>query len=527
MAYAEKRGRKWRVKYKCSASREASRSGFQTKASALNWGRDQEAAARAGKWADPGGGKLAVEAWITRWLRLQDVGISTQAKNEYLLRRFILPRWGVCLVNTLTSADIIEWENELPSREGISGRTAHEARSLFCTILGDAATHQPPLIPYNPALRPRNRGRRTGRRIDRSPPRKWVTPLQALLLAERTALLSGVSDDFLLIVTIAYTGLRWGEAIGLERDHLHHDHINVEWQLREINGAFHRLPPKDDSYRSTNWEPLIPVDLPVFLAELLTVHMNSRPRQRCACASIHGGSGSYVFTSRNGAHERRSNYARRVFRPAADGYYLPRSGRVGNLVVVDTATWPGRPIARWPPAQPGTAFSPPKGRGIQQIDPRTSLAAWLPIQPGLVPHGLRHSLKTWMTEDGIREILQARRLGHQVPGMQGVYTHVSAAMRAELKAALQARWEDSLRARAALAPHSPVSLLDDLLEPLRRQAALARLPRWEPGPGQRRGSVGNEALRASGARDDGVGYEWSPHWPARLAPVRTGPRPGV
>ena len=100
-------------------------------------------------------------------------------------------------------------------------------------------------------------------------------------------------------------------------------------------------------------------------------------------------------------------------------------------------------IARWPPAQPGTAFSPPKGRGIQQIDPRTSLAAWLPIQPGLVPHGLRHSLKTWMTEDGIREILQARRLGHQVPGMQGVYTHVSAAMREELKAALQARWENS------------------------------------------------------------------------------------
>lgn len=86
-----------------------------------------------------------------------------------------------------------------------------------------------------------------------------------------------------------------------------------------------------------------------------------------------------------------------------------------------------------------------------------------------------------MNEDGIREILQARRLGHQVPGMQGIYTHVSAAMREELQMALQARWEKSLRAHAALAPHSPVSLLDDLLEPLRRRAVFDRLPRWEPG----------------------------------------------
>jgi hypothetical protein len=34
--------------------------------------------------------------------------------------------------------------------------------------------------------------------------------------------------------------------------------------------------------------------------------------------------------------------------------------------------------------------------------------------------------------------------------------------------ALQARWEDSLRARAAIRPHSPVPQLDELLAPHRR-----------------------------------------------------------
>jgi hypothetical protein len=47
--------------------------------------------------------------------------------------------------------------------------------------------------------------------------------------------------------------------------------------------------------------------------------------------------------------------------------------------------------------------------------------------------------------------------------MRGLYAHASDRMRDERKAALQARWEDSLRARAAIASHSPVPLLDKLL----------------------------------------------------------------
>ena len=65
-----------------------------------------------------------------------------------------------------------------------------------------------------------------------------------------------------MLVTIGYTGMRWGETIGLERDLLRPSLINVEWQLREVSGRFHRLPPKDDSYRSTNVEPLTPVHIP-------------------------------------------------------------------------------------------------------------------------------------------------------------------------------------------------------------------------------------------------------------------------
>ncbi len=210
MAYAEKRGKgptPWRVKYKLPSGMDASESGFKTKAAALAWARDQEARIREGRWADPNAGNITVSEWIDRWLAMQDVGVSTEANGEYLIRRFVRPMWGAGPLYSLRTEEITRWENSLPARAGISRRTARDARSLLCTILGDAAAAKPPLIPCNPALRPRNRGRRTGRKLDRAPQRVWATSSQALLIAERAALLSGRDDDFTMIVTIGYTGL--------------------------------------------------------------------------------------------------------------------------------------------------------------------------------------------------------------------------------------------------------------------------------------------------------------------------------
>jgi hypothetical protein len=215
-----------------------------------------------------------------------------------------------------------------------------------------------------------------------------------------------------------------------------------------------------------------------------------------------------VFLGPDGGHHRNSNYARRVFRPACDGRHPPANRKPGRPVIADTTAWPGIPVASWPPAMPGKPFAPPSGRGTPRLvstegtgrcpscghavglrlygktvahktgtghcpgggQPPAEdapLACWLPVKDRLTPHGLRHSHKTWMAEDGIPEIPAEQRLGHQVPGMRGLYAHASQRMRDELTAFLQARWEESLRERAALDPYSPVPLLDSLLAPLR------------------------------------------------------------
>src|SRR5215472_15945879 len=142
---------------------------------------------------------------------------------------------------------------------------------------------------------------------------------------------------------------------------------------------------------------------------MITSQTRNHPHQPCACVSHHGGSGRYAFLGPDGGHYRRSNYARRVFRPACDGRHEAAAGCAARLVIADATVWPGVPVAVWPAAEPhtgpgaDTGYQPPRGRGIRAVPEDARLVCWLPIKPGLTPHGLRHSHKTWMVEDGIPE----------------------------------------------------------------------------------------------------------------------------
>lgn len=174
-------------------------------------------------------------------------------------------------------------------------------------------------------------------------------------------------------------------------------------------------------------------------------------------------------------------------------------------VLVDfSAPWPGVPLSPWPPAILGERYIPPTGRGIPRLagkggsgrcpgcnhtiqlrqdgtlirhkkgaercagsgkqpnDP-VPLASWLPLRFGLTPHGLRHGHQTWLDDLGVRYVLQSERMGHEVPGMRGVYSHITPRMRAELRESLQQLWETSLQERARFAGRSSVAVLDGLL----------------------------------------------------------------
>jgi hypothetical protein len=114
------------------------------------------------------------------------------------------------------------------------------------------------------------------RRGEDRPEKAVTTALGVLLLAERAALLSGRDDEFVAVVLMGFTGMRWGELVGLEPGFVRQASVRVEWQLYELDsGELHRCPPKDGSYRT--------IDTPGWLSSMLSEHIALAAPKPCGC----------------------------------------------------------------------------------------------------------------------------------------------------------------------------------------------------------------------------------------------------
>jgi integrase len=255
----------------------------------------------------------------------------------------------------------------------LAARSAADVLMVLSLVLSEAVEDR--RIGHNPCR---------GVRITAGPrpERPHASPAQVMAIAARMTR----RIDQILVITAAYTGLRWGELAGLHRDNLHLDqaviHVHPDvGALHEVGGKLFLGPPKTaDSVRD--------IHLPAFLVDLLTDLLASHRHPM-------------VFPGARGGYQRRSNFNRRAWTPAAGG-------------------------------------SPQ--RGIP------------PVLAGMHFHDLRHTHKTWLIEDGIPEIAQARRLGHRLGGVRGIYSHVTPAMRQRLTQALQQRWETTQPTRPAADP---------------------------------------------------------------------------
>jgi hypothetical protein len=114
-----------------------------------------------------------------------------------------------------------------------------------------------------------------------------------------------------LVITAGWTGCRWGELAGLQRDRA--DLARGVIRIDRVDGCLHESshgqwlgPPKTFSSART-------IQLPPFLVDLLRKHLACHPSQ-------------FVFTAPHGGWLRRSDFNRRFFRPAVEGD--PRRGLV-------------------------------------------------------------------------------------------------------------------------------------------------------------------------------------------------------
>ncbi|MGX7829029.1 tyrosine-type recombinase/integrase [Actinokineospora sp. 24-640] len=380
MAYVEPSGPDtWRVRYRKPDGTLGSIPGYTSKPSAEAKAEEINVDQRRGQFIDPDAGKTRLQAWAEAWFDALDVSPNTERQYRSLWRNHLHPDWGHQPLAGITNLTIHAWA-KTKRGDGYAPTTVTTMVKILSMMLTDAADER--LIHANP-YRPKRRGRR-----HHTPTRERVhtTPDRALRIALHAYHLTGAWAAA-LIITAAWTGARWGELLGLQRHNLHLPTTGTgrmiidpdHGALLEIDGKFQLGPPKTAESART-------VSLPPFLTQLLRHHLTTHHHP-------------HVFITTTGEHPRRSNFSRRVMRPAADG--------TGH----HPTNWPRLP----------------------------------PIEPGLTFHGLRHSHKTWLIADLIPDIAQAKRLGHRLPDkIEHIYSHVAPEIETRLLTTLQQRWHNAL-----------------------------------------------------------------------------------
>jgi integrase len=289
MAWVERHGSGFRIRYRLPDGTLTSETGFESRADAVDRAADVESEQRTGTFVDPRLAQTGAGEWIRQWSDAHDVSAGTWAKYDSHLRNHILPRFGEMTLGEVNRLSVKAWVKAL--RRSLAEPTVKDVVTLLSMILGEAVEEG--LIGANPCRRLRVN---TGDREERPHARADQIPV----LACRARPTDGV-----LIITAAYTGMRWGELAGLQwsRVDLDGGAIRVDPKdgaLHEVGGQLSLGPPKTTAGVRT-------VHLPPFLTELIGEHRERHPRAR------------FVFTAAEGGWHRRANFRRRAWLPAVEG----------------------------------------------------------------------------------------------------------------------------------------------------------------------------------------------------------------
>ncbi|WP_432063381.1 hypothetical protein, partial [Streptomyces sp. S1] len=537
MAYTEKRGNYYRARYKDAAGKYPAVKDqlgavmkFRTEREAKIAGQDAEAAVRTAvreaalKKTAPASSEVVLPPtfgeYVSRWFAGQQSELAKSTLENYQdhIESHLLPAFAAFPMPSVDKATVDAWE----AREKVlyPATSVLTYRSVLHVIMEDAISegvHPGP----NPAHRKRGRGRRSGRSRNRGPEKAVTSPLGMLLIAERASILSGRDDEFVQVITKAYTGKRWGELVGLAPEFVRDESIRVEHQLYQLrHGGFELCPPKDDSYRT--------IDCPKWLIALLREHMALNPPEPCRChgrlqvfrsgalrpgaaitraeiaqwAGVSAGTVSRALTGGQVSsrtredvrvalealrlkrgdlqyedHWRRSAFRATIWVPAVSGWYANRG-----------ETNPARPVRIIADPWPGQVV-----RGRYSAD--RANACWAPVEPTLTEHGGRHTAKTWWEELGTPKVLMDERMGHVDGSVSARYSHVTDTMRQRLMEGLTALWESSLAARFAMCPTSPVPVLDRLLRDYAARQETKIISRKSPSPGEIRSLIPQQMAR--------------------------------
>ncbi|MFJ6316003.1 tyrosine-type recombinase/integrase [Streptomyces californicus] len=386
--------------------RYESKGGFTDETLAYEHGQNKLYEIRHGTHVKNRDGATSMSDWLDDWLAGMNHGHLTERVYRSVIETHIRPYFKKQNAS-VADVDVLAYR-AFKKHIYAKMRKASSADNVVMVlgmVLDDAV---PRLIRTSPVERTRRRGKYKKKPKER---KKDMTPEAVEQLACNARAVLGKSG-YALIWTMAVTGMRPGELYGLTREYCYPNWplsdprpdvdeteryeedagrygrgddrmpaIRVERQVQYADGTLQFFPPKYESQRT--------LVVPQFLADLLKDLLESHDSE-------------WVFPAAKGGSLGVANFNYKYWRPIADGA-VERSG---------PRTRGARPAL--------DAVQSFKGRRLYLV---------------------RHGHKAWLDEDGHSRFAVESRMGHEVPGVEGVYSSVTVPMERAIMKTLQERWE--------------------------------------------------------------------------------------
>lgn len=238
-AYETKAGRRWRVRYRTPDRRQTDKRGFATKRDARAFAATIEVRKAMGTFVSPAAGRVTVYELAAAWLekKKHSAASSHYRTLESAWRTHVHPVWATRSIVEITTIEVEGWVTAM-ARRGHGTTTVRRAHAVLSGILSDAVkSHR---LAVNPARGVENLPRRVARR------HRYLTASEVHALAVEAG------EHRVLVLLLAFCGLRWGEAIALrvgDVEFLRH-RILVSTNAVQLGGGHQIGPTKERRSRT-------------------------------------------------------------------------------------------------------------------------------------------------------------------------------------------------------------------------------------------------------------------------------------
>jgi integrase len=192
---------RYMVRYRTPQRTQTKRRGFTTKRSAQEFAATVEVEKMTGTYVAPSLGMITVGELAPAWLarKQSDVAPSNYRTLETAWRIHVKPAWGTTRVADVDLAAVERWIATMGKTSGAT--VVIRAYGVLAGILDDAMKSR--RLAANPSRGVENLPHKTGKR------RVYLSPDGVGRLAYESG------QHRALVLTLAYTGIRWGEAVAL------------------------------------------------------------------------------------------------------------------------------------------------------------------------------------------------------------------------------------------------------------------------------------------------------------------------